>query len=497
MSGASNSFVVRPFGFYIDVENNPRAESHLGDVFIAASEEFTTKLTAVQWQSGEDANNDGIPDEGADLSDNAATVNFGNEETPETAEISHEFVLPNPSKLGNLLEISFDNFINGTSTVTDMSYDEVGIISFAAMLIDNSYIGTGDVSGNEPFVGRFIPHHFELSIDKEGSLAAVCAAINPDVDYAYIGQVSTLDETQGVLQYLQLPTVTITPQDKLNMPTENYTGDFNQLLLTGITRFQVDNGLGVLVDAPIEDMSKDGADLINKVKITANYFDGMLIEDSGVLSFEYSDQDNFIYTHEQNSEVIPFVSDINLSLASVIDQDGVTALDADDTGDTGIADDTVITLNPIGKEIRFGRAYLQNSFGPETANLPQPFSIQYLNTLNQFVTNELDVCTQFNSANVSLESGTLDKALTGVNAVTGQLDDDSPLGETKAMVLLAPGALNQGTVQVEYDAYSWLKYDWNWNGVEVKTFDENPTAIATFGLFRGNDRIIYQREITQ
>jgi hypothetical protein len=198
-----------------------------------------------------------------------------------------------------------------------------------------------------------------------------------------------------------------------------------------------------------------------------------------------------VYTHEQNSEIPPFISTIHLSLASVIDDDGVTAYDADDLGDTGVAEDTVITLNPTGKEIRFGRAYLENSFGPETADLPQPFATQYLNTSGSYVVNDQDDCTNFDSAKITLTSGTLNENLTGVNAITGQLDN----GKTRAMLLTAPGAGNQGTVTVEYDIYPWLKYDWDWDGVTAKEFNENPNAVATFGVFRGNDRIIYQREV--
>jgi MSHA biogenesis protein MshQ len=44
---------------------------------------------------------------------------------------------------------------------------------------------------------------------------------------------------------------------------------------------------------------------------------------------------------------------------------------------------------------------------------------------------------------------------------------------------------------VSYDIDEWLKYDWNNNGSYV----DKPRAIATFGVFRGNDRIISWREV--
>ena len=45
-------------------------------------------LSAMRWASGEDADNDGVPDSHAALSDNGVALNFGNEATPEGATVS-------------------------------------------------------------------------------------------------------------------------------------------------------------------------------------------------------------------------------------------------------------------------------------------------------------------------------------------------------------------------------------------------------------------------
>lgn len=65
---------------------------------------------------------------------------------------------------------------------------------------------------------------------------------------------------------------------------------------------------------------------------------------------------------------------------------------------------------------------------------------------------------------------------------------------SNAFDLIVPEADNRGTIEVEYEIYFWLKSDRIWNGVDTKEFDENPTTV-TFSLFRGNNRIIYQREV--
>ncbi len=513
MLGSSNTFVVRPFGFYVELPTNSTATTHLGTVFKKAGEDFTTTIKAVQWQYGDDTNNDGVPDSNANLSDNVITTNFGSETSSISANISHSLVLPSGGNLGTLTNSNFSGFSNGVASVSDMNYSEVGILDFTANLVGISYLGAGDITGSVANVGRFIPDHFDLSVDKEGSFVAVCDGISVDMPFAYSGQMSIDNPAKGVLTYLEKPAILITPKSKPIIPggqgthTLNYSGDFNKLLLSGVSRFMVDDGTGSMVLSPIKDASQLGVDATNTVRLTANYSDGSLAEllssvtqVPAVLKFEYSAQDNFVYKHEENSEIIPFTSDINLSIASITDSDGVSAVDADGNGDTGTASDTVITLNPSGKEIRFGRTYLANSFGPETSKLPQTLQVQYLSSVNGLVFHYEptidDVCTAYNSANVNLT--TLDPALNknkiNINVVSGQFLS----GETKNIELQVtpPSAGFQGKIGVEYDVYPWLEYYWNWSGTGSKTLNANPTAVATFGVFRGNDRIIYQREVT-
>ena len=500
MKGSSNSFVVRPFGFSIAVEDansiqNPAAVDHNGTVFMSAGDIFTTNLTAVQWKTGQDSNNDGIPDDTDNITSNLFTPNFGNEITPETADITHALYLPKPATLGDLSNNSF-NFINGIASNNNMTYSEVGIISFTANLNDNAYLTANDISGNAPYVGRFTPENFALSVDKEGSFVSVCEGINIDMPFAYNGQMSIVTPSKGVLRYLEQPEILITPKSKLGNHTKNYTGDFNKLTLSGVSRFMIDDGTGTLVLAPIEDTTQVGVNA-NKVRLTSNFDDGILTEGEnenvGILSFQYNDLDNFFYLHEENSEIIPFTSDINLAIASIIDGDAVTAIDADGIGDTGTASDTVITLNPSGKEIRFGRVYLANSFGPETSDLPQPFFVQYLDAVDHYKNTVDDTCTAFDSSKITLTTIDFDKNKTGVNTVSGHFFT----GETREIELLAPSDGSdgiRGNVSVEYNIYPWLEYHWDWNGTGPKLYD-NPSAVATFGLFRGNDRIIFQREV--
>ena len=204
----------------------------------------------------------------------------------------------------------------------------------------------------------------------------------------------------------------------------------------------------------------------NGLGLTANMNTGILAQSSGgVLHYHFSEHDNFVYTRDIRAHVKPFMSNIDFSIASIEDADGVKAT-------------TTETASPEGLEIRFGRLVLKNSFGPETSNLAQPLQIEYFDGKN-FVVSSDDNCTSYDAIKLTPTPATevLEKA--------GTFEE----GETREIQLQAPGV--KGDIGVEYEAYDWLKYDWTTDG----EYTANPTAVATFGLFGGNDRVIYRRRV--
>jgi len=171
--------------------------------------------------------------------------------------------------------------------------------------------------------------------------------------------------------------------------------------------------------------------------------------------------------------VAPFTSNIDFSTASITDADSVNVT-------------TTTDASPTGVNILFGRLSLENSFGPETTNFPQPMRTEHFDGAG-FITNLSDSCTSYNASKISLTDISLDPALTNVLGGTGNF----LAGKTQEIKLEAPGSGNQGAIGVLYDAYNWLEYDWDSDGAH----DDNPSALATFGVFRGDDRVIYWREV--
>jgi|GEM_PF-3014814 len=502
LTGSSAAFVERPFGFFISAIDNPKAQSASDNKYKKAGEDFTVQLSAVIWQSADDQNNDGVPDIGADLSNNAVTSNFGNEAIPETAIIDRGLVAPLPGTLGALTSSTF-TFSGGIASDTSIRYSEVGIINLTANLSDGKYLGTSDVQGNEPYIGRFYPDHFVLNVDENGDLAAYCdnetiPATPPVVmPFAYSGQMSTANpSTGGAIRYSVNPSFTITAKSvNADNTTENYTDDFMMLLGSSITHTvptvdgTISGSQGALLAVTADVTSSSTLDLKNN-------------EASGVITYTYKNEDNFVYSHELNAEINKFIADINLTIASIIDEDDVTAKDADgdfdNDGDTSNALDSVLTLEPTGVEIRFGRANLENSYGPETSPLPQVLLVEYFENGTYLIADN-DICSLYNTTEVSfgiLNEVSLDEA--NITPADGTFDDllDLPHGQTRQIILPAAGTGNQGRVEVIYSIYDWLKYDWAYDTEGVDgLYNDDPRAVATFGIFRGNDRIIYQREI--
>ncbi|MEW6981171.1 DUF6701 domain-containing protein [Colwelliaceae bacterium 6471] len=353
---------------------------------------------------------------------------------------------------------------NSSATSFNASYSEVGIINIAAQ--DTGYFGHALSSNGYTTVGRFIPDHFTVSVTNN-SFANACTI--GAADFTYIGQPFT---------YLLEPEISITAENSNDEITQNYTE-------TGYQKLEASN---VSRTFSTEDRLKNGEDNSTKMQVSSTVFEGTLAKESnGVMKYTFNSNDSFTYTKDNNSLSIPFDATYDIAIATIEDSDGVNA-------------SAVLpqTISPIGGKLRFGRMVIDNSFGPETSNLPQVISIQYFNASEKFVVNSDDSCSALLhvnavTENLLLSNISLNPLLSGVNDVNETVND----GISRVFELTAPGANNRGALGVSYNTPSWLKYDWNdidelSDGV---IYDDNPTAVATFGLFRGNDRIIYWREV--
>ncbi len=454
------SFVARPAYFSLDIPGNPAATGVAeGNVFRSAGEPFPVTVSARNV-------------------DDDITPNFGRESAPESVELTPSLVAP----VGGFLPPlggSFRNFgedcngdpgpgNNGTAC-GDFEWPEVGIISLEPSLVSGAYLGTENVLGNAVAnVGRFAPADFDMQIVDAGDVEPYCSAAN---SFAYIGQ--DLGWSPGSEPLLEVEALAVG-----GTVTRNYTSSsFLRLDSSGIDRLpsvadELTSGTeGALlpVDATFDPMARS-------------------VFAPGVMRFTFSGADVVRYLKEPASLVAPFVPDYRITLNGVTDLDGISSTQP------------ALSLQPnFGFDLRYGRIALENAYGPETLPLTVPMSAQYFDG-NRFVTNADESCWVFNlpgDADLDFSNSAINDGDTSVSTVVdGQMLAGSvPLGDR--LVLSAPGEGkseapgNRGIV-VEMETPVWLRDFWD-DGFPNDLV--NPSALATFGVFRGNDRIIYWQEV--
>ncbi|WP_295716817.1 DUF6701 domain-containing protein [uncultured Halovibrio sp.] len=479
VSGQGPEWTVRPFAFHVSVPDNPGASSPTGDAFQAAGRPFDVSVRAVQWQAADDGNDDGEPDghetpdptNRADLSDNASTASFGG--SKPVAELSSTLVAgpPNPADPGLAGMPEVDAFTDGQGSVTTQ-FDEAGSIAVQALL-DGGYLGRSVmVRGRSGFVGRFHPEMFAVE-PSDGAFEPTCN------NFAYTGQPHGYDPAQA-------PELTITPKAYRASGTApqvtNYRETWQLLEAGDVSRIfpeeDADNGLDVSVDqAPEGDLTP--------------------LEDGNMLYQFVGDE--FIYIRTEGARIEPFTSNLTLEV------DGV------DDGDAQLMESqNPVTLDPAGVEIRYGRISLGSVYGPENVDLIMPLRAEYwdgerfrLNTADESDVPPAESgegCFQYSPWNEE-DGGDIQIASQDVadnvrsgdsTAETYGLSGGQPKSGNEILLRSGRDPVDPDDRQSEVELLNVP--DW------LKPFDsdgnlQNPSATATFGVYRGHDRIIYWREV--
>jgi len=357
---------------------------------------------------------------------------------------------------GGILQADFSA---GSSTPVDLQYTEVGSFTLQASATDYLGEASADLVGDDIIVGRFVPASLLISATVDGMLANICAV------YTYIGETFTYDVIH--------PSFEVSAMNGLAVPgvTQNYTGIWAKLDDSSIT-----------LTNPIEDATQLGSDGLTLMALTYTQDAGLYnITDNadGTFNFEFAD-DQFIYDRDANSEISPFDSDIDLIITDVTDLDAVT--------NTG-----AFTLQPLPFESRFGRIKMGNVHGSELIDLTMPMLIEYLNPVGLYVVNGDDNCTAVTTADLAI---TDNLSVPGSSTVT--VTNPVALAGNLGVGLTAPGAGINGNIIISpglTGVADWLQYDWD--SVGVGLFDDDPSAIATFGIYIGNNVDIYKQQTYQ
>lgn len=471
---STDSFAVRPTS--LTLSSNLNNTSHSGTPKAKTGEDFTLTATASAGYNGTPTINNSL------VEAHSGAIQPGT--------LSGSFSTADPAA--------------GIATGSTFNYSEVGLLRFTTQgIYDDSYTSTDQgssdctddfsntvVSGkvgckfgntaNTPFIGRFTPDHFDVALNTP--------AFSPGCgNFTYIGQ---------AVKYATRPIATITAKNSAGSTTQNYTSDFwkiNPLDATyGVTPSYSVNGHSLVVftsTAPSHSDSNNG---------------------SGTLTFADTSSDILAIT--KGALTAPFNAEIALAF-TLSDTDGITVENVNGAAQTNpISFGATTTGNGIqfsNKNHRWGRATLSNAHGPELTPLSVPLSTEYY-TGTSFIKNTEDNCTSFSLANnisisdaadfdcafatqtspVAISSGSVKASLSSSTVSSGEtaiiISDNSDISA-------GPGTGNTGYIDIttKLDTLSWLNYDWNANS----SHDNCPTAKATFGIYKGNDKIIYLREV--
>ncbi|HKO87579.1 MAG TPA: DUF6701 domain-containing protein, partial [Burkholderiales bacterium] len=478
IGGASQTITARPW-LNVQVPGNPATDLPTGGILTSAGSSFTGTVRGVLWNAADDANNDGVPNVGANLNDNVVALRFAwptalNAVTP---------IAPVGGATGTVGNgaVAQAGYTNGVATVNNLSYSEVGSFTLQASVANYLNTATADLIGTLTPVGRFTPHHFAVTGGVLSTrLGAGC--VLPVSTFTY------MNEAIGI-QY------NIAAQNLANATTQNYTGVWATLNLN----VAASHNFGARDNTAAINLS--GRLGVNS--IAGNWSTGTAAVTGSVsLSRAVPDAPDGPY------------SDFRIGVAPSEGGVVTTAMDLDVDGN---ATNDRVQLG-TSTQIRYGRLRLFNTQGSTDFNLPVPMRLEYWNGTS-FATNTADSCTTLPRSAITMDAylGELNACETAFALPTISFSN----GEA-APALLAPGNTNNGSVALRVNlgappsgqycsaigggtapatsaARSYLLGRWDDSAdpdANLNTgYDDGPASRAAFGLNNNvPQRIIYSRE---
>jgi hypothetical protein len=462
VAGASGTLTVRPFGLAVtDVaaggSPNPRGSAGGGGAFTAAGADFSATVSARAWSAGDDAAGDGVPDAGADLSDNALVPAYA-WATTLAPELHSPGGAAGPGTLSGATSLAAGDYAGGAAAATPLRYHEAGSVTLRASARD--YLGTAgvDLAGASAPVGRFHPHHFQL----DGALVTDAC-------------------TAGGLTYMGAPGLVaaydVSARNALGAVTSHYDAGLGYAGLpapgAGLALVAEDEAGG---GTPALGGRLDGA-------AGGTWAAGRLSVTEGALRF----------TRDPAGPDGPYAAlAIGLALA---DGDGVTwaapDMNAAATGDCTAAGDC--DARRLGQaRVRWGRLTLVPAHGSEHLPLTLPVVAEYWDG-SRFAPHPDDDCTTYAAATGADAAPLACMDPEAGDALGCAAAPASGAGTLAAgagsLELAAPGL--PGPLDYTLTAPPWLRWDADGDGAH----DDDPQTRASFGLYSGRGPRIDLREV--
>ncbi|MBF0674037.1 DUF6701 domain-containing protein [Pseudomonas sp.] len=451
----SASFISRPYGFCIDAgtpitgcsgASCPLFEPK-GQV-VRAGDPFDLHITPVGIAASQ------FP---ADLCAAQPTPNFTG-----TLVLSAPIEEPIGGAEGALEYKKYQHPLGGIHELKDQKLHEVG--SFRIEVRSEGYLGLAPLGSASDVVGRFASAYLRGQVNLP-ILQPGCGV--GATGFSYQGQ---------DIDYAVAPELTITGMSRNNTPTANYDrGDFWKLADT------LEPVVGFLPEQP-QDASR----------FSTGRFE--LQDDTVAGNGSKTYRLNGAARYERHSGGPQPVVDAPFEPSLVLIVRGEQLIDKDGTCQGATCES--VEFGPFGfqfpgSEIRLGRLRIGNAHGSELHELPLPVTAEYFDG-QRYRLNERDNCTRIDpaiaDAFVPTDSGAGGPVLSYLeaNKVGGEYWLEKGTG---AYLLSAPGV--SGSQNIRFETLGgWLKHDWDGDGQA-----DYPKGLATFGIYKGHDKMIFRREV--
>ncbi|GMM89230.1 DUF6701 domain-containing protein [Vibrio fortis] len=453
----------RPWKFAVCTDSDSSGTSSSGNGFAAAGEEFDVYAKPIRYTDGATICNDALVTENY-LKSNASVAITHTLDTP----------IDDGSVLGSLNPNS-ELTKNATSIVEankgykfeSLKYSEAGSFNFIATETGSFYGNIlGGFSGSKA-IGRFYPKYFRV-IDQNWNYAGAQS-------FNYMNQ--NFEQVSFDVEALSKE-VSINGKTEAPQPVHNYQY-FDSKLQTSFSLYESE--LATRFISP-----SFGNGVWNGSNQSIGHFSTSLSGDCrGSSSFCVTKADTTVGyedgPYNLNEGVSGDITDIRLAI-----EDNIDPVEFWSGGDQLLKE----------PDIRFGRIDLDDVGGSSGAIIAIPLRAEYWNG-SQFVVNEDDRTTNVaasTSASSVIWSGD-DSTTTTATLKNGGVVTD---GESRNLTASqGEGVSTREQVQLwqSMNLTPWLRYNWDSDEVsDDANGEQDPSTVVTFGIYRGNDRVIYRGE---
>ncbi|QFT08684.1 DUF6701 domain-containing protein [Vibrio sp. THAF190c] len=465
----SGSFIVksRPWKFAVCTDSDSSGTSSAGGGFAAAGEEFDVYAKPIRYTDDATICNDTLVTENYLKSDASVAITHTLDTPVDDGSVLGS-LNPNSELTKNANSIAA---ANKGYKFENLKYSEVGSFNFIATETGSFYSGIlGGFSGSKA-IGRFYPKYFvqdtnEWIVADQNNVAYLSQTYDSAIHRVYPMAAGQSDTAKALNNYRFFSS---TLQAKFGVLDDS----------------NVDNDFLLDTTSGAWDTSR------------VNW---LLDDDNAMLKRHMTDnvsrKDRPFNTSGGNATVTNF---------------GLTVTGTDPVSFTDTDPVTNSAAFPVQPPARYGRMALDDIGGNSGATLTIPLRAEFWNG-SDFEVNTDDDKSTFNGANYCKqviwhsESKTTTNASFNGNGTVSDGEDDINASQNTAVGVDSPR--EQARLWLRMDGSSpskklgendisclgssegqpWLRYNWRQLG------DEDPSTVVTFGIYRGNDRVIYRGE---